>query len=186
MSSRPRPTPEQDGAYRKAFKHFDARLFGGELPEVVLTFGRRDTSATEICMKPEHLVGTTPLEAAAALVHEMCHQWRLLHGEPPKRGYHDAGWAKKALAVGLIPTSTGQPGGKTTGFKVVTLVREGGPFAEACEGFPDLEQLPLEEGGPARADQSKVAYRCDCATVWGKRGLKLRCLGCKKNFVEAP
>jgi hypothetical protein len=115
----------------------------------------------------------------------MCHQWRLRNGKPPRKGYHDAAWAEKALAIGLIPTSTGRPGGKPTGDKIVILVSHTGPFADACAEFPDLEMLPLQASGPAKADPSKVPYRCACATVWGKRGLKIRCLECGAEFVES-
>lgn len=184
--TQPRPTSAQGDAYRRAFKHFNKLLFDGTLPEVLLSFRRGETSAQEICVRPEYIVGKTPMEAAAALVHEMCHQWRLLNIRPPRRGYHDAGWAEKAIAVGLTPTSTGEPGGKTTGDRVFTLINERGPFVDACKRFPDLELLALQAapdrgGTPAKA---KVAYRCNCATVWGKAGLKLRCLTCGAELVE--
>ena len=35
--------------------------------------------------------------------------------QPGRTGYHNREWASKMLEVGLVPSDTGQPGGKQTG-----------------------------------------------------------------------
>src|SRR5262245_33507644 len=108
-AGRPRLTAEQVEAYRAALKHFNKALFAGELPAVLLSFSRSATTANEIHLNPEHLVDKDPREVAAALVHEMCHVWRQIHGEPPRRSYHDRIWAEKMVSIGLTPRA---PDGK--------------------------------------------------------------------------
>src|SRR5262245_1675063 len=112
-----RPTPEQVGAYRAAFEHFNKALFAGELPAVLLNFSRSESTAEAINLNPDHLVGRPPQEAAAMLVHEMCHVWRHRNGKPPRRSYHDRTWAEKMLSIGLTPRA---PDGKMTGVTVNT------------------------------------------------------------------
>ena len=136
-----RPTHEQAAAYRAAFEHFNQALFAGELPEVVLSFSRAETSAHELSLNPDYLVDRTPREAAAALVHEMCHVWRLLNGKPPRRGYHDRPWAEKMVRVGLTPSDTGALGGKMTGDAIGTLINDAGAFVDAYAMLPAADLL---------------------------------------------
>jgi hypothetical protein len=49
-----------------------------------------------------------------------------------RRNYHNKEWAVKMREVGLIPTDTGQPGGKDTGQKVTHVIEPGGRFEQAC------------------------------------------------------
>lgn len=181
-----RPTPEQIGAYRAAFQHFNRALFAGELPEVLLKFGRLDSAANELSLNPDYLVDKTPREAAVVLVHEMCHVWRHLHGEPPRRGYHDRAWADKMLSIGLTPSTTGAPGGKTIGDKIGTLINNAGPFVNAFATLPNADLLPWHSSGDEqrkRVDPSKLAYTCGCSKAWGKRGLSMKCLKCGNTFA---
>jgi hypothetical protein len=52
-------------------------------------------------------------------------------GKPPRNSYHDKQWAGKMRQIGLIPTATGEEGGKETGQKMHHLIEEGGPFQRA-------------------------------------------------------
>jgi len=52
------------------------------------------------------------------LVHEMAHCWQHCYGTPSRRAYHNREWADKMIGVGLMPSDTGQPGGKPVGQKM--------------------------------------------------------------------
>jgi hypothetical protein len=58
--------------------------------------------------------------------------------------------------VGLMPSSTGEPGGKRTGQKVSHYILADGPFARAfaARQFDDLyfDGVKAQEGGYARLD----------------------------------
>jgi hypothetical protein len=62
------------------------------------------------------------------LVHEMVHLWQHHLGKPPSRAYHDKAFAAKMITIGLQPTSTGKPGGATTGPHMMDLCIPEGPF----------------------------------------------------------
>jgi hypothetical protein len=182
-----RPTHEHVEAYRAAYAYFNKALFAGELPDdVLLSFSRADTSAAELNLNPVYLVNKPSREAAALLVHEMCHVWRLQNGEPPRRGYHDRPWAEKMLSLGLTPSDTDSPGGKTTGVRMTTHINRAGAFANAFAALPDAHLLRWRagKGAPAkRADPSKTKYTCGCSNAWGKPGLEMQCLRCGNRFT---
>jgi hypothetical protein len=62
----------------------------------------------------------------------MAHVWQHAHGKPTRNGYHNKEWAAKMDSLGLVPSSTGAPGGKRTGQSVSHYIAAGGPFAVAC------------------------------------------------------
>lgn len=66
------------------------------------------------------------------VVHEMVHFWQHHHGNPGRGRYHNNEGADKMEAVGLMPSSTGQPGGKRTGDSVADYPIEGGRFLAVC------------------------------------------------------
>ena len=89
----------------------------------------------EIALNPAHFARRTPTQTLSTLVHEMVHLWQHHLGTPSRNGYHNKEWAAKMREVGLIPTDTGQPGGKDTGQKVTHIIEEGGRFDKACTAF---------------------------------------------------
>lgn len=153
------PTVAQFSAYKAMFDHFNATLFGGTLPEVLLNFSRhsgalgffapeRWTHAEagervhEISLNPSYL-GTRPArETASTLVHEMCHLWQQAHGTPPRRGYHDREWAQKMVSVGLQPVCPKTGKDKMSAHALTHRIIEGGPFAVAFESLPAAALLP--------------------------------------------
>ena len=56
----------------------------------------------------------------------MVHLWQHHFGERPRKAYHDKQWAAKMREIGLIPTATGELGGKETGQKMSHLIDETG------------------------------------------------------------
>jgi hypothetical protein len=98
--------------------------------------------------------------------------------------------------VGLMPSSTGEPGGKRVGPRMTHYIIENGAFAKAFAAMPATFLLPwrsgipeLAKGGavaPKKKDPSKVKYTCEgCGTnVWGKIGLRIQCSICEEEFEE--
>ena len=66
------------------------------------------------------------------LVHEMVHLWQAHFGKPGRGRYHNGQWADKMEAIGLMPSSTGKPGGQRTGDCMADYAIEGGRFLQAC------------------------------------------------------
>jgi hypothetical protein len=206
--AKPDPTGDQFDAYRGAFDHFNAALFGGTLPRCLLNFGRhsRRTMGSfaphrwrsgadrthEISLNPD-VLGRELEESMATLVHEMVHLWQREFGDPGRGGYHNREWGSQMEAIGLMPSDTGEPGGKKTGQQMTHYIIAGGPFALAFAAMPAGCRLPwlsdgpeADPGGPSRPD--KVKYACDgCgAAAWGKPGLRLGCLDCDRPMDEQP
>lgn len=215
----PKPTLEQFNRYQSAYDHFNRELFGDQLKPCLLVFreGRRvkngivlghfaperwskgETTCHEISLNPEALSRGIE-DAMGTLVHEMAHQWQQDHGTPPSGGYHDREWGKKMCEIGLIPSNTGEPGGKQTGRQMTHYVEPDGRFAQSFAKLTDEQKLPWTTGsvvlGPEGAkgakepkpkSRNKVKYNCrGCkANVWGKPRLKLTCTDCEESFSEA-
>src|SRR5689334_16881886 len=146
------PTREQYDAIRAQFRFFNAKLFGGELPEVMLNMSRhaksygffapdrwkrgvrgaltteegKEPKTHEISLNPDHF-GRDPRAVASTLVHEMTHLWQEVLGKKKgSRGYHNKEWGTKMETIGLMPSSTGAPGGRRTGKNMSHYVLDGG------------------------------------------------------------
>ncbi len=126
---------------------FNERLFDGALRGCVLTFedrgqhfgyyreggfiGRDGERRDEICLNPQFFLASTgDLELLQTLVHEQVHQWQQQFGTASRRTYHNREWANKMLSVGLIPSTTGKPGGGMVGQKMADYPQEGGRFLQ--------------------------------------------------------
>ena len=201
------PTREQFAAYEKMFSYFNTKLFRGELPGCLLNFSRRTKTygffapsrwergrdvRHEISLNPATLKNRRPAEVAGTLVHEMVHLWQQEHGKPSRVGYHNAEWAEKMEAVGLVPSTTAAPGGAKVGQKVSHYIAKGGPFDVAFRAMPKEYALPwaCEEPEAMRVKKlakNKVKYTCPgCGTnVWGKPELAISCDACAEPFEVA-
>jgi predicted SprT family Zn-dependent metalloprotease len=89
---------------------------------------RDDEVIDEIALNPATFLDCTDREIVSTAVHEMVHQWQHMFGKPGRRGYHNREWARKMVEIGLIPSHTGEPGGKQTGQRVSHHIEEGGLF----------------------------------------------------------
>jgi predicted SprT family Zn-dependent metalloprotease len=248
--ARSQPTPQAYAELQLAYDHFNAALFGGQLPGCLITlqrekrtcgyfsrsrFANLDGQLTdEIALNPCYFAVVPLVETMQTLVHEMVHQWQTHNGKPGRGRYHNDEWADKMEAIGLMPSSTGHPGGKRTGDHMADYAIEGGRFLQACQALVTdsfqiswFDRFPAEEhvqaglathalhlssavgGGqapvaaapvanalkivrvadrqiqPGAPDRSnRLKYSCECNTnVWGKPGLRLKCLVCKTNFI---
>lgn len=201
------PTRTQFNSYCVAFDYFNRELFGSELPPCILNFSRKakaagffaasrwkhrddDARTHEISLNPDVLL-LPPIETMDTLVHEMVHLWQQEFGTPSRSGYHNKEWSDKMVAVGLMPSDTGQPGGSRVGQRMSDYVIEDGPFAKAFAAMPVEALLPwvsggaAVSGGPTPTRRDKVTFECpECKDkAWGKAALDIRCGKCDVAFV---
>lgn len=226
-----RPTTEVSAEWQFFFSYFNERLFDNTLPDCIITFtqhplaqgyfcaaafrDRNGTVAHEIAMNPSYFhLGDT--ESFQTLVHEMAHLWRHLHGKRNRKGghgapgYHDAVWADRMEAIGLMPSDTGKPDGKRTGYHMREYVIEGGPFDLACRellisghgvnwrdsrqpfgiGDPFADMGEPEAAGlgpvpPPRRRKTRARFECPICSVkaWSRPSARLACSACDKPLV---
>jgi predicted SprT family Zn-dependent metalloprotease len=140
------PTAQTYAELRQVYDLFNTRLFDDSLPPCLLTlqrekrtygyfssarFGSHDGTVTdEIALNPEYFAVVPLLEVLQTVAHEMVHLWQAHLGTPGRGRYHNAEWADKMEAIGLMPSSTGRPGGRRVGDRVADYMIAGGRFEE--------------------------------------------------------
>lgn len=143
------PTAETYSELQAAYDFFNSELFASELPPCLITlqrekrsygyfsaerFQRADGTRTdEIAMNPTYFATLPLVEILQTLCHEMVHLWQHHLGNPGRARYHNMEWAQKMKSIGLMPSDTGQPGGKVVGDCMADYPMAGGPFVAACE-----------------------------------------------------
>jgi len=207
------PTAACYGDLTWLYAYYNGKLFANILPDCLITlqrhaqcygyfrpqsfrYGKRVTD--EIALNPEFFVEQRKGEIFQTLVHEMVHLWQEHLGKPGRRGYHNREWAAKMESIGLMPSSTGEQGGKKTGDKVGDYVITGGLFEKVTAEVQgrweiwihDLrgEEDAAAEDEHAAADErtkpTRRKYSCGCGrNVWGRPGLEIKCLACDAPFV---
>ena len=126
----------------------------------------------------------------STLVHEMVHLWQEDYGNLFSSRYHNRQWAQKMEEIGLMPSSTGLPDGKKTGNRMTHYIIHGGPFVEAFHRLGLVERqikfVPastITENKTVKKRPLKTRYKCPCGNyVWGKMGLSVVCIKCKKRY----
>jgi predicted SprT family Zn-dependent metalloprotease len=137
---------------------------------------------------PAYFATRTPEEVLSTLAHEMVHLWQHHFGEAPRKAYHDKQWASKMREIGLIPTTTGEEGGKETGQKMSHLIDETGNFKRACQRL--LASNPAILYSDRGIDEteirkkklaSKTKYTCPTCglNAWAKPNVSLVCGDCQ-------
>lgn len=145
MTNITRPTEEAYDEMQKAYDFYNEQLFDNSLPPCLLTFQRskrtygyfsrgrfikRDGQrADEIAMNPEYFAVLPLIVVLQTLVHEMAHCWQHAFGQPTRNRYHNREWAAKMEAIGLMPSHTGEPGGRKVGQQMDDYCIPGGSFA---------------------------------------------------------
>ncbi len=141
------------------FDYFNAELFDGRLPKVLITLQRKEGTGgfywhrrfrkaeggriDEIALNPGLLGRSSTLFLASILVHEMAHMEQAHFGTPGSNGFHNAEWGAIMKRVGLHPSSTGRPDGKQTGIDMSHYVIPGGAFERAAAKHPILKNERL-------------------------------------------
>ena len=140
-----KPTRLTANELQRAYDHFNTALFGGELPDCVITLqrnrgaygyfspsrfdDREGNEADEIALNPTY-VRTRPIEEVlSTLVHEEVHLWQHHYGKPGRGPYHNKEWAMKMIEIGLRPMAFD---GGMTGDRVSHSIIAGGRFDIAC------------------------------------------------------
>ena len=203
------PTKQTYDGLAAAYDFFNARLFEGRLPRCLITMQRKnkaygyfaggrfgsvsgDHVTDEIALNPSHFRARTTEQSLSTLVHEMTHLEQHHFGKPSRAGYHNKEWAGLMKRVGLLPTDTGQPGGRETGQQMTHCIDRGGRFATACAeligtGFA-VQYVELWGDQDARTRKTKAAsktrYSCPTCDVnaWGKPGLHIVCGECGERM----
>jgi SprT-like family len=203
------PTKITYEGFDSAYDYFNHVLFENALPRCLVTlqrknksygyfagqrFGTKDGSDVrdEIALNPQHFAGRTVEQVLSTLAHEQVHLWQHHFGKPSRAGYHDREWAAKMVEIGLQPSDTGQPGGKTTGQHMTHYIIEGGAFAQAAarliaKGWtiPYVSLWDEEQKKTAakkRASKTKFVCGCCGAAAWGKPTLKIVCGECDEEM----
>lgn len=198
------------------YSYFNERLFGGRLPECMITHMRHKSIYGWFA--PKKLVkadGTTCHEIALnisfydvlgfqeycqTLVHEMCHLEQEEFGPWPRgrktktSGYHNKQWAAIMERVGLCPSSTGKPGGRQTGYGIADYVIEGGQFdlaqrELAIAGFEVTWRDHLELDWLDAGANSAARDATDVAVVAAKPKkdrVRFTCPSCSLNAWAKP
>ncbi|GGD02062.1 SprT-like domain-containing protein [Undibacterium terreum] len=143
-----KPTDEFYGRLQHAFDYFNMQLFENSLPHCLITVQREkntmgffsaarwskdgNSEVHEIALNPAYFARRKVIEVFQTLVHEQCHVWQHEYGNPSRTGYHNREWAEKMESIGLMPSSTGEPGGEKIGQKMSDYPIEAGRFKQAC------------------------------------------------------
>jgi predicted SprT family Zn-dependent metalloprotease len=149
MAKQNRPTEEAYTELQHAYDFYNKELFGGQLTSCLLTyqrskrtfgyfskdrFGHRDARKThELALNPEYFAVVPLIEVLQTLVHEMTHLWQEHFGKPGRACYHNVQWANKMEEIGLMPSSTGLPGGKRIGQSLADYMIAGGQFEKVTK-----------------------------------------------------
>jgi hypothetical protein len=143
----------------------------------------------EIALNPVHFADRKPTKVLSTLAHEMTHLWQHHFGTPPRKGYHDREWARKMLEIGLIPTDTGEIGGKETGQHMSHVIAEEGKFAHAVARLLQEHPAILYHDRSGEQDDvrkkkaaSKTKYTCPVCELnaWAKPAVSLVCGNCQE------
>jgi len=133
----------------------------------------------EIAMNSMYMALRTDEEIWSTVVHEQCHVWQFhmsayQNRRKKRRAYHDKEWGAKMEDLGLMPSSTGKPGGKKTGNRVSHWIIPGGRFQKACHELiasghtftwrerenERLKAKLLKAKAPFKPDRSKTPFKC--------------------------
>ena len=203
-----KPTHDTYTQLDKAYRHFNKTLFGNRLPLCVITLHRKkgaygyfwgdtwskrdgEQLTDEIALNPETFQNRSITDVLSTLVHEMCHLEQHHFGKTSRSGYHNKEWAQMMEAVGLVPSDTGEVGGKRTGQRMTHYIAAGEGFDKACvkliaSGFTiPWQAITGDEETARRKAISKTRYTCPGCELnaWGKPGIRLVCFECEVELV---
>lgn len=127
---------------------FNQDLFDGALPAPLFTLrrggqslahclyanwqGNAGDAIAEISLNPGLFAQHSWLTLMRSIAEQLCHLWQHCHGTPSRPGYHNKEWSNKLETIGLMPSSTGEPGGRRTGQIMASYPIEGGRFIRTC------------------------------------------------------
>ena len=192
-----------------AYDFLNRELLGGQLSPCLITlqrkarssgyyspkaFSNRNTDGTtdEISLNPAHFDGRSDEEILSVLVHEMVHKYQVQQGRSGNGRYHDSEWAEMMEECGLMPSSTGQPGGKKTGHRVFHYIIKGGRFQLVCKrlldsGFKLNWESQNTSDNTAEPSKTKNGTKHKARAEAKKRSkTRFTCPGCGQNAWAKP
>ena len=198
-------TRHEYNALDDAYEFFNQRLFWGSLPACLITLNRhpkargffcadkfkhreQDRTTAEIALNPDQFDGRTDLEILSTLAHEQVHLWQFYFGKASRGGYHNKQWADKMTSIGLMPSSTGAPGGARVGPQMTHYILPGEQFAVAAQeliagGFKLSWQSPTGKAGSAKTTREKFTCPGCQQHAWAKPSAKLLCGECSQPMI---
>lgn len=146
----------------------------------------------ELSLNPDNFIGYSDTAILSVLVHEMVHVWQYRCTDKyPRNGYHDKVWGKKMEEIGLMPSNTGEEGGKRTGQQMHHYIIEHGKFETSCLIFLKDKKIKLTSfplmGKANSQSKNKTKYSCPSCeqNAWAKPGANLQCGDCDERMEEA-
>ena len=170
---------------KAAYGYFHAEIFEGKN-------GNSGKTADEIALNPDHF-GRDDKTVMSTIVHEMAHVWQHHFGRAQARnGYHCREWAGKMESIGLMPSTTGAPGGKMTGQKMSHYILRGGKFDLAADVLLSTGRVVhwASRIAPPAQPKSKAGkrtkYTCPLCglNAWAKPGAALTCQTCNAVMLS--
>ncbi len=228
MDDQERPTKKFYGLFQYVFDYYNKTLFDSAIQDCLIVITRRksvmghysfkrwfsisDQETDELAINPSQFLKHPLIEICQTVVHEMCHGWQYHYGTPSRAGYHNREWSEKMQEVGLMPSGTGNPGGRKVGQKMGDYAIPNGRFLEVTEElmnseifaglylevnpeivrllnndqplFDQIKDMTLVQVGGKPKGAKKAKYSCSCCNVWGKPGLQLYCRDCGEAMRE--
>lgn len=194
-----------------AYKFFNEKLFGNNLPEVLITLNRKKKARgyfaferivdrsnpnnliSEIALNIDTFLEREDIDLMSTLVHEQAHVWQYYLGNRPEKGnYHDAEFAEMMEKIGLMTSSTGEVGGKRCATKMSHYIIPNGKFEKYCQEFLQDKKINWQNirmnDNPkqTRNRTPKLKYKCpDCEkSVSSKDEIKVMCMSCNQEMEE--
>lgn len=138
--------------FQTLYADFNRELFENRLPPAVITLQRgkgyrgffahrrfktpNGKTIDEIALNPQVFGRISMRILASTLVHEMVHLEQAHFGTPGRGGFHNKEWGDLMRRVGLEPSSTGRPGGRTIGVRMTHYIVPGGRFNRFARAHP--------------------------------------------------
>lgn len=203
------PTDQTYKSLTEAYEFFNKELFEGKLTPCLITMQRKgksrgyfcpdrfetrgETTAQihEIALNPSLFKDRTDEEILSTLLHEMIHLWQEENGTAPRRNYHNKEWGSRMEEMGLMPSNTGEEGGRRTGQSMSHYIIEGGKFKGLMFNYLLGKKSIFYQDNPMsnvkrQAKKNKVKYTCNVCglNAWGKPNANLMCGDHKTIMME--
>lgn len=168
--------------YYSAYDLLNHRLHQGRLPGVRFAFSPlkkllsqfkankvidlNGDAHDQITMCSHHLMSAEFIKIIAALDDAMISQDQHYNGTAGMRCYRNKERASMSKEIGLYPSSTGEKGGKETGYNVDYYIISGSPFEQALQELQSLgfkstwEEIRPELVNKASTSGKRYKYIC--------------------------
>ena len=138
----------------------------------------------QIILNP-YIFKQEPRVLHSAIIHNMLHVYQYDFPERPRLGYHDKVFAQIAEDRGFPTSSTGEPGGKKTGQKMLHYFSPGGLAIKASDDRVKnlIKYWPLDLDSIFNSRKNKADYLCSNCNLklYGQPNHKVICGDCYKK-----